>query len=92
MTVKELKKKLKGQYTDIQPVNDKHRDAIPFTQLGKDLNELTGKAFDKVFNEKEVVKWKLKEPKKVACWNANEFMSKKGGHYETQRWLVIYFK
>ena len=42
MKVKELKKQLKGQYTDIIPINNAHRNALPFTQLGADLRDLTG--------------------------------------------------
>lgn len=92
MKVKELKKKLKGQYTDIRPVHNDHRKALPFTQLGKDLAGLTGKAFDKVFDEKEVVEWKLGEWKNVAAWTTKEFLTNGVGHCEQQRWLTIYFK
>lgn len=91
MKVKELKKKLKGQYTDIRPVHTDHRKATPFTQLGKDLDGLAGKAFDRVLDEKEVVEWKLGEWKKTSCWTGGE-MATGAGHCETQRWLTIYFK
>lgn len=91
MKVKELLKQLKGQYTEIQPVHTDHRNAIPFTQLGEDLKYLTGKAFNKVFNEKEVVEWKLDEWRKTACWSGKEILTGVG-HYEMQRWLIIYFK
>lgn len=91
MKVKELKKQLKGQFTDIRPVHTDHRKALPFTQLGRDLEDLTGKAFDKVFDEKEVIEWKLGEWKKVATWSGKEITTGVG-HYEQQRWLIIYFK
>ena len=91
MKVKELLKQLKGQYTDIRPIHTDHRKALPFTQLGKDLSGLRGKAFDKVFNEKEVVEWKLGEWKKTACWSGKEMFTGVG-HYEMTRWLTIYFK
>ena len=91
MKVKELKKKLKGEYTEIRPVHTDHRNALPFTQLGKDLSGLTGKAFDKVFDEKEVVEWKLGDWKKTACWTGKEMITGVR-HYEMQRFLIIYFK
>ena len=91
MTVKELKKKLKGQYTDIIPFHTDRRNALPFTQLGKDLSGLRGRAFDKVFNEKEVVEYELGEWQKVACWTGKEMFTGVG-HYEMKRTLTIYFK
>ena len=91
MKVKELKKQLKGQYTDIIPINDAHRKALPFTQLGADLRDLTGRAFDKVFDEKEVVEYKLGEWKKTPVWSGKEMFTGVG-HYETKRTLRIYFK
>lgn len=91
MKVKELKKQLKGQYTNIIPFHTDRKKAIPFTQLGKDLSGLTGRAFDKVFDEKEVVEYRLGEWQKVACWTMEEFASGVG-HYEQQRDLYIYFK
>lgn len=91
MKVKELLKQLKGQYTTIIPRHTDRRKALPFTQLGEDLKNLTGKAFDKVFNEKEVVEWKLGEWKKTACWSGKEILTGVG-HYEMTRYLTIYIK
>ena len=91
MLVKELLKELKGKYTTIIPINDKHQNAIPFTQLGKEFHGLHGKAFDKVLGEKEVVSYTLGEPHKVACWTNKEFTSGIG-HYETTIKLTIVFK
>ena len=91
MKVKELLKELKGQYTNIIPFHTDRRHAIPYTQLGREFDGLSGKAFQKVLDEKEVVEYKLGEWKKVACWSMKEF--KDGvGHYEQQRTLTIYFK
>ena len=91
MTVKELKKQLKGQYTNIIPFRSDRRNAIPFTQLGKEFDGLTGKAFDRMLDTKEVVEYKLGEWKKVACWSGSE-MKTGIGHYEQHRTLTIYFK
>ena len=91
MTVKELKKQLKGQYTDIMPFRTDRRDVMPFTMLGADLYGLTGREFDRVFDTKEVVEYKLGEWKKVACWSTKE-MKSGTGHYEMHRTLTIYFK
>lgn len=91
MKVKELKKKLKGQYTEILPVHADHRNAVPFTQLGEDLGGLTGKAFNRAFDKKEVVEWKLGEWKKTICWVGKEMLTGVG-HYEMQRQLIIYFE
>lgn len=91
MTVKELKKKLKGQYTDILPFHTDRRNVIPFTQLGKDFDGKYGKAFEKVLDEKEVVEWELGEWQKTACWSGKEIFTGEG-HYEMKRWLTVYFK
>lgn len=91
MKVKELRKKLKGQYTEILPIHADHRNAVPFTQLGEDLSGLTGKAFNRTFDKKEVVEWKLGEWKKTICWVGKEMLTGVG-HYEMQRQLIIYFE
>lgn len=49
MTVKELKKKLKGQYTDVIILHTKHRRGIPYTQLGKGYNQCR--------NDRERIQW-----------------------------------
>lgn len=93
MKVKELLKQLKGQYTDVIPFHTDKRDVIPFTHLGEDLENLTGKAFNKVFNEKEVVEYELGEWLKTPCWTFEELFIKGGvGHYKMTRTLIIYFK
>lgn len=91
MKVKELKKKLKGQYTEIIPFHTDHRNAIPFTQLGRDFDGKYGKEFDKVLDEKEVVEYKLGEWKKTATWTGKEMLTGVG-HYEMTRYLKIYLK
>lgn len=91
MKVKDLKKKLKGQYTDILPFHTNYRDVIPFTHLGKEFEGKYGKAFERVLNEKEVVEYELGEWHKTACWSGKEIFTGTG-HYETKRWLTIYFK
>ena len=91
MKVKELLKQLKGEYTSILPFHTDHRNALPFTQLGKDLSGLRGKAWDKAFGEKEVVEYELGDWQKTACWTMEEF-STGVGHYEMTRMLTIYFK
>ena len=91
MKVKELKKQLKGQYTDIIPFHTDHRHAIPFTQLGEDFSGLSGKAFNKVLDEKEVVEWELGKWEKAPCWSGKEVFTGVG-HYEMKRFLIIYFK
>lgn len=80
MTVKELKKKLKGQFTDIRPINIYHPKAAPFTQLGEDLKGLSGKAFNNVFDKKEVVKWELDEWQDALSWTAEELFNGGVGH------------
>ena len=91
MLVKELKEQLKGQFTNIIPFHTERRNAIPFTQLGKEFNGLSGKEFNKVLDTKEVVEYELGEWEKVACWNSKEMKTGKG-HYEQHRCLIIYFK
>lgn len=91
MKVKELKKKLKGEYTEIIPFHTDRRNVIPFTQLPREFRGLKGKSFDKVLDEKEVVEYKLGERKKTACWSGKELIGG-AGHYEMTRYLTIYFK
>lgn len=92
MKVKELKKELKGQYTDIVPFHTDRRNAIPFTQLGREFDGKYGKAFDKVLDEKEVVEYKLGEWKETYSWTMNEFVSGSAGKTKVTRQLIIYFK
>lgn len=91
MKVKELRKQLKGNYTEIIPFHTDRRNVIPFTQLPREFWGLKGKSFDKVLDEKEVVEYKLGEWKRTACWT-NEELIKGVGHYEMTRYLTIYFK
>ena len=91
MTIKELKNKLKGQFTHYTPFHTDHRKAIPWTQLGKDLSYLNGKELEKALDKKEVVEYKLGDWQKTACWSLNELQNGKG-HYEMTRELIIYFK
>lgn len=67
MTVKELKKKLRGKYTIMLAYSAEHRGAAPFTMMG--LSGLSGRAFGKALDAKEVVEWHLTEPQKTASLN-----------------------
>ena len=91
MTVKELKRQLKGEYTNIIPFHTEHRNAIPYTQLGKEFQGLYGKKFMDLLDTKEVVEYELSEWHKEACFNLKELKNEKG-HYEMSRTLTIYFK
>lgn len=91
MKVKELRKRLKGQYTEIIPFHTDRRNVIPFTQLPPEFRGLIGKKFDDVLDEKEVVEYKLGEWKRTACRTPEELI-KGVGHYEMTRYLTIYFK
>lgn len=91
MTVKELKQKLKGKYTNIIPFHTDRRKAIPFTQLGKEFNGLFGKAFDKVLDEKEVVEYDLSDWEHTIC-STNAELKQGKYHYEMSRTLIIYFR
>ena len=84
MTVKELRQKLKGQYTNIIPFHTDRRNALPFTQLGREFDGLYGKAFERLLDTKEVVDYELGEWKKTACWNQKE-LTTGVGHYEMTR-------
>lgn len=92
MTVKDLKKQLKGKYTTIFPYNAECKCSAPFSFLGSlGLDGLRGRAFDKALDEKEVVSWELGKPQKVACWSGNE-MKTGVGHYQTEIILRVYIK
>ena len=91
MKVKDLKKQLKNQFDNIIPYHTDRRNVIPFTQLGKEFQNLTTKEFDKVLDEKDVVDYKLEKPKKVACWNVKDNRLS-DGYYKTQTTLIIYFE
>lgn len=92
MTIKELKKQLKGQYTDIIPFHTEHRNAIPYTQLGKEFQGLSGKKFVDLLDTKEVVEYKLDDWQKTACFSLKGLTKDGKGHYEMCRTLIIYFK
>lgn len=91
MKVKELRKQLKGEYTEIIPFHTEKRNVIPFTQLPREFLGLKGKKFDRVLDEKEVVEYKLGERKRTACWTSEELIEGVG-HYKMTRYLTIYFK
>lgn len=92
MTIKELKRQLKGEYTNIIPFHTDHRNVIPYTMLGKEFNGLYGKKFMDLLDTKEVVDYKLSEWQKEACFNLQELAKSGKGHYEMSRTLTIYFK
>lgn len=92
MTIKELKKQLKGQYTNIIPFHADHRNVIPYTMLGKEFNGLYGKKFVDLLDTKEVVEYELSEWQKTACFSLKGLAKDEKGHYEMCRTLTIYFK
>lgn len=88
MTVKELKTKLRGKYTDYEILHTNHRDAAPFTFLGKEYYQLNGKALINWLNSRVVDEYKLKEIGEVVQFNSQlNFVKKYNGIL-----LTIYIK
>ena len=89
MKVKELLKKLNGEYTRILPFHTEHRNAAPFTQLGEEFKFLEGESFMKVLKEKEVVEYKLSD------WSvgySGSIINPNKGKQKLTRTLFIYFR
>ena len=60
MLVKELKKQLKGKYTDLVVAK---KDGMPF-QLGREFDNLNKKQFNDLLDTKVVESWELGTPER----------------------------
>ena len=89
MLVKDLKRKLKGKFTDVEVLHTDHRNAIPYTLLGKEYYLLpTRQEKLKWINNREVVDYQLSKP--MTAWRLGlDF--KKCEEYQAV-YLTIYIK
>lgn len=75
MLVKELKKQLKGKYTDVLIFNAKYKDdkyVAPYTMLGKEFNQLrTSKEMKQWIDNREVVSYELYKTGLVTCYSSS---------------------
>ena len=71
MLVKELKKKLKGAYTDCEIHPFDNKDASPYSLLGKNFLKISGKKRQKWLETREVIDYEIVDMGNVIVFDSS---------------------